>query len=165
MYVTAMQLHIFQPSVNIGNVNKYLSDSNRDISQNASRCKEFIQKHMDSNKPTGPPNMATLMAFINQKMGDKQSEVDLNNTVEIPLSQNVQNEEKENNEEKTNNERKERPNLSRTVSFNLECVSIIKQYVDIKILELEDKVMNRVDELQKNQDEKFNEILTLLQKK
>lgn len=163
MYLTDKPINIFQPTVNIGNVSEYLSASNRDISENASKCKEFIQMHMSSNKSTGPPNMAALMSFINGKVEDKLSAIDINVTEEnTAASQKIGNGEKTEQTDCTNFS-------SGPLPFGLEnSIDLVKTYFDSKFREIEDKLMNKIDErfrdLEKKQDEKFNEILSLLQK-
>lgn len=162
MYLTEKPINIFQPSINIGNVSEYLSDSNRDLSENASKCKEFIQMHMTTNKSSGPPNMAALMSFINGKVEDKFSEVDANVTAESLVPKTVENGE--------NVEQKKCANLSiGSLPAGLESgIDLVRTYFDSKFRDIEDKLMNKIDErfreLQGKQDEKFNQILALLQK-
>jgi len=166
MYLTDKPINIFQPSVNIGNVSDYLSASNRDISENANKCKEFIQMHMNSNKSNGPPNMAALMSFINGKVEDKLSEIDINVTEEIAAA-GAASHKVENGE---TNEQNDCVNFSAgPLPFGLEnSIDLVKTYFDSKFREIEDKLMNKIDErfrdLEKKQDEKFNQILGLLQK-
>lgn len=160
MYLTDKPINIFQPSVNIGNVSEYLSDSNRDLSENASKCKEFIQMHMSANKSTGPPNMAALMSFINGKVEDKFAEIDASITEEIFVPTN--------GGEKI--EQKKCANLSMgSLPLGLEnSIDLVRTYFDSKFRDIEDKLMNKIDErfreLQNKQDERFSQILALLQK-
>lgn len=162
MYLSEQPVNIFQPSVNIDNVSEYLSDSNRDLSENATKCKEFIQMHMNSNKSTGPPNMAALMSFINGKVEDKFSEIDAKITDEIIVTKPVENGEK--NEQKTCAS----AGIG-SLPLGLETsIDLVKGYFDSKFHDIEVKLMNKIDEgfreLQKNQDDKFDQILTMLQK-
>lgn len=162
MYLTEKAINIFQPSVNIGNVSDYLSDSNRDISESANKCKEFIQMHMNANKSAGPPNMAALMSFINGKVEDKFSEIDANITDEMFVPKKVEN--------GGNSEQKKCANLSiGSLPIGLEnSIDLVRTYFDSKFRDIEDKLMNKIDErfreLQRKQDEKLNQILALLQK-
>lgn len=119
---------------------------------------------MNANKSTGPPNMAALMSFINGKVEDKFSEIDANITEdEVCVPKNVENGEK--------NEQTKCANLSSIGSLPMgleHSVDLVRTYFDSKFRDIEEKLMHKIDErfrdLQKNQDEKFNQILTLLQK-
>ncbi|KAJ6637356.1 hypothetical protein Bhyg_10086 [Pseudolycoriella hygida] len=160
MYLTEKPINIFQPTVNIGNVSDYLSDSKRDLSENASKCKEFIQMHMNANKSSGPPNMAALMSFINGKVEDKFSQIDVNATEEIVASTKIENGE--------NSEQKTCANLTMD-SLGLESsIDLVRTYFDSKFRDIEQKLLNKIDErfseLEKKQDEKFSQLLALLQK-
>lgn len=163
MYVTAKPINIFQPSINIGNVSEYISDSNRDLSENASKCKEFIQMHMSANKSAGPPNMAALMSFISGKVEDKFSDIEVA-TTETPFVPDTM-ENGENVEQKNC----ANPSMMGSLPFGFESsIDLVKTYFDGKFRDIEVKLMNKIDErfteLLEKQDEKFNEILKLLQK-
>lgn len=162
MYVTDKPINIFQPSINIGNVSEYLSDSNRDLSENASKCKEFIQMHMSANKSAGPPNMAALMSFINGKVEDKFSDIEAITPEEPFVPQRSENGE--------NGEQKKCANPSMgSLPLGFESsIDLVKIYFDGKFRDIEKKLMNKIDErfteLLQKQDEKFNQILKLLEK-
>lgn len=163
MYLTDKPINIFQPSINIGNVSEYLSDSHRDLSENAIKCKEFMQMHMNANKSSGPPNMAALMSFINGKFEEKFSEVDSSIAQEVYVPKTVDNGENGEQKKKCAN-----PSMG-ALPLGLESsIDLVRTYFDSKFRDIEKKLMSKIDErfieLQTKQDEKFNQILTLLQK-
>ncbi|KAG4075970.1 hypothetical protein HA402_003796 [Bradysia odoriphaga] len=161
-YMTEKPINIFQPSVNIGNVSEYLSDSNRDLSESASKCKEFIQMHMSANKSSGPPNMAALMSFINGKVEDKFFGIEAIQSEEPFVPKKVENGEKSEQKKSAN------PNMGSLPLGFESSIDLVKTYFDGKFRDIEVKLMNRIDErfteLLQKQDEKLNQILTLLQK-
>lgn len=165
MYLTAKPINLFQPSVNIGHVSEYLSDSNRDLSENATKCKDFIQMHMSSNKAAGPPNMAALMSFINGKVEDKFSEID------AAASVNDENTVPKRDENGASEERKSEGNVTGVGSLPVgleSSIDLVRMYFDSKFHDIEAKLMKRMDdgfrELERKQDEKFQQILLMLQK-
>lgn len=156
MYLTEKPLDLFQPSINIDNVQAILSQSNLNLSSNAEKCKEFIKLHMNSNAgKNGPPNMSALMSFMNQKVGMPSGSKQCETGSESELN---------GNDVSSKTESSQR---NRTTAIEAG-IDLAKLYIDNKLMEFEQNltrtINERFDEIERRQNEQFQMIVAMLQK-
>lgn len=164
MYLLEIKVDPFQPSINIEHVQEMLAQSHHDLSANAEKCKEFIKHHMRTNRTGGgPPNMAQLMSFITQKV---ETTLNIAATTTEPNAQKSTTEYVTLDGNNGNGGNTNNGNVNK-IPYGLEhSVELAKLYFDHKLMEMETRLTNKIDErldrMEAKQKKRFDEIIELL---
>lgn len=150
-YIQKQSLNIFKPKIDMEDVQRRLSEMPTDLSDSATRCKNFLNMHMSASRSAEPPNMESLMSFINSKM--KIDEMKGNG---LSLESNL-------NTSGCEESSKTSPTSSST-SFSID---MAKMYFDTQIQAAEQRITTiiekRIEDLEHRQMQKLDQIILMIQ--
>lgn len=148
--ITSGKESFSQNSIDFKNVETMLSNSNVPLSAGAERALQFL-KHSGGSfgqrSQATPPNMEMLMNLINQSTLGGPTVSDL---------------------EKSETESHSPSSLHEKTSSSGSEIALVKSYLDVRIKEMQDMIMNDFDQklkaFEERQNQKFDQILQLLRK-
>lgn len=137
-------------NINFENVQNMLSNSNYKLSENAEKCKKFLENYMSTKntlKNPGPPNMQMLLSLVNSNI-EKKNLASLKNTINADIE-----------------------NKNCDIMSNSSCdtessqSNNIKEYIDKKFIDLQIYFDERLKRIEQEQNEKLNKIIKILENK
>lgn len=134
-------------SINFQNVDQMLSASNTSLSENAEKCKQFVESYS---------KMAHVLPSLNGTN-------DIMNFSKLTLDDIPEDEKQDlNRDERNCEERKERVMSTGPLENGRELL-LLKMYIDEKFKKMEDKFCKKLNEMEERQNVKLDKILFMLE--